>query len=241
MGRSGLGRRSRRGGRPSRAPAVVAIAYRRSSHRRSAGRPAALARGRALGPAAGNRRRRAGGDFRGLVLRPVVAAWRRPDQSRYGDAMARGRHRGQHRSRQHGRDRRHPDRAGGPDQDRGAHPRHRRARPRPCGGGDRAQGRGQAVGRCAVDGTAARRKPQSGRRRIVGAHYSRRLCHGVDRRHHQASRDRRRLEARGGPGRKSKSASTAGRAFGCAADQSAAISGLDACAERPARWPRLAR
>ena len=195
-----MGRRPRRGSRPSHAAAVVAILVRHSSHRRSAVRPAALARGRALGSAACNRRRRAGCDLRRLVLRPVVAARRRPDQSRHGDAVACGRHRGQYRSRQYGRDRRHADRAGGPHPDRRPYPRHRRARPRPRGGGDRAQGRGQAVRRCAADGTAARRKPQPGRCRIVGAHHTRRLCHGVDRGHHQAARHRRCLEARGGCG-----------------------------------------
>ncbi len=171
----------------------------------------------------------------------MVAPRRRTDQSRHGDPVACGRHRGQYRSRQHGRGRRHPDRAGGTHPDRRPHPRHRRARPRSCGGGDRAESRGQAIGRCTVDGTAARREPQPGRCGIVGAHHARRLCHGVDRRHHQAACHRRRLQARGGSGRKSGSAGIASRAFDGAADQSAAVDGLQPGAWRSARRPRLAR
>ena len=52
------------------------------------------------------------GDLRRLLRRAVVAARRRSDQSRYGDAVAGRGDRGKYRPRQYRRGRRHPDRAG---------------------------------------------------------------------------------------------------------------------------------
>ena len=72
---------------------------------------AAVARRRTLGQAPGGRDRRVGGDLRGLFRRAVVAARRRSDQSRHGDAVACGGDRGKYRPRQYGRGRRHADRA----------------------------------------------------------------------------------------------------------------------------------
>ena len=139
---------------------------------------------------------RAGGDLRRLFRRAVVAARRRSDQSRHGDAVACGRDRGQYRPRQYGRGRRHADRARRPDPDRGAHPRHRGPRPRPRHRRQRAEGRGETIRHRAADGAAARREPQSGRCRTRGADHAGRPGDGVRRRHRQAARDRRRLEAR---------------------------------------------
>ena len=74
-------------------------------------RLAPMACGRTLGKAPRGRDRGLDGDLRRLLRRAVVAAWRGADQSRNGDAVARGRDRGQYRSRQYRRGRRHPDRA----------------------------------------------------------------------------------------------------------------------------------
>ena len=115
---------------------------------------------------------RIGRDLRRLFRRAVVAARRRSDQSRHGDALARGRDRGQYRPRQHGRGRRHADRARRADPHRGAHPRHRRPRSRPCHRRQRAEGRSETVRHRAADGAAARRKPQSGRCRARDADHA---------------------------------------------------------------------
>ena len=90
------------------------------------------------------------GDLRRLLRRTVVAARRRADQSRHGDALAGGRDRGQYRPRQHGRGRRHADRARRADPHRRAHPRHRGPRSRPGDRRHRAEGRGETVGHRAV-------------------------------------------------------------------------------------------
>ena len=92
-----------------------------------------------------HRDRCSGGDLRRLLRRAVVAARRRADQSRHGDAVAGGGDRGKYRPRQYRRGRRHADRARRPDPHRRADPRYRRSRPRPRHRGDRAEGRGQAV------------------------------------------------------------------------------------------------
>ena len=196
MGRGRLGSGPRRGGGPPRTAVAVAFQFRLSPVRRQFRKPASLGDGRALGQAPRGRGRRAGGHLRRLFRRAVVAAWRRSDQSRRGDAVACGRDRGQYRQRQYGRGRRHPDRARRPDPDRGAYPRHRGARPRPRHRRHRAEGRGETVRHRAPDGTASRREPQSGGCRTRGADYAGRPGHGVGRRYRQAARDRRCLEAR---------------------------------------------
>ena len=143
---------------------------------------AAMARRRTLGEASRHRDRGLDGDLRRLLRRAVVAARRRSDQSRNGHALAGRGDRGKYRPRQHRRGRRHADRAGRADPHRRAHPRHHRPGSRPCDRGERAEGRGEAVGHRAVDGTAARRKPQSGRCRTRGADHAGRLRHRVRRR-----------------------------------------------------------
>ena len=72
------------------------------------------------------------------------------DQSRCGDAVARGRDRGQYRPRQYGRGRRHADRACRADPHRGAHPRHRGPRSRPRHRRQRAESRGETIRHRAV-------------------------------------------------------------------------------------------
>ena len=228
-GRLGSGRR---GGGPPRPPAVVPFEFQVSPARRQVLLAAALADRRALGQAACGRHRLAGRDLRGLLRRAVVAARRRPDQSRHRDALACGRDRGQYRPRQHRRGRRHADRARRAHPDRGPHPRHHRARPRPCDRRQRAEGRSQAVRRRASDGTSARRKPQPRRCRTRGPNHAGRLCHGLRRRHRQAAGDRRRLEARCRPGAGSPAPGARARPARTAPDDAA---------ERIARRPRLAR
>ena len=134
---------------------------------------------RTLGQAPGGRDRRSGGDLCRLFRRALVAARRRTDQSRRGDAVACGRDRGQYRARQYGRGRRHADRAGGANSDRGAHPRHRGPRSRPRHRRQRAEGRGETIRHRAPDGAAARREPQSGRCRTRGADHAGRPGDGV--------------------------------------------------------------
>ena len=157
-----------------------------------------MARRRTLGAPRCGRHRGAGGDLRRLLRRPVVAVGCGPDQSRHGDAVAGRGHRGKYRQRQHRRSRRHADRTGRADSHRRSYPRHRGSRPRPRHRGERAQGRGAAVRHFAVDGPAARRKPQPGRCRALDPHHAGRHCHGLDRRYQQTARNRRHLEARGG-------------------------------------------
>ncbi len=132
------------------------------------------------------RDRRDGGDLRGLFRRAVVAARRRADQSRHGDAVACGRHRGQYRPRQYRRSRRHADRARGTNRDRRAYPRHRGSRPRPRRRCHRAEGRGEIFRHRAADGAAARREPQSGRCRTRRAHHAGWPGHGIRRRYRQS-------------------------------------------------------
>ena len=139
---------------------------------------------------------RVDGDLRRMFWRAVVAARRRPDQSRYGDAMARRGDRGKYRPRQYRRGRRHPDRARRPHPRRGANPRHHRQGSRPRHRGERAEGRSAAIRHGAVDGAAARRKPQSGGCDARGAHHAGWLCHGLHRRQCAPARNRRDLEAR---------------------------------------------
>ena len=186
---------ARRGGGPSRAPAVVAFQFGLSSVRRQFCSAAAAGwRGERWVKRLAVVIARAGRDLRRLFRRAVVAARRRAHQSRHCDAVACGRDRGQYRPRQYRRGRRHADRAGRADPHRGAHPRYRRPRPRPRHRRHRAEGRGETIRHGAADGAAARRKPQSGRCRTRGAHYAGRPGHGFRRRHRQAARDRRRLE-----------------------------------------------
>ncbi len=87
---------------------------------------APMARRRALGQAPRHRDRGIAGDLRRMLRRAVVAARRRSDQSRNGDAMAGRGDRGKYRPRQYRRGRRHPDRTRRPDPHRRAHPRHHR-------------------------------------------------------------------------------------------------------------------
>ena len=61
--------------------------------------------------------------------------------------------------------------------------------------GERAESRGEAVRHGAVDGAAARRKPQPGRCRTRGADHAGWPCHGFDRRQRPPARHRRRLES----------------------------------------------
>ena len=129
-----------------------------------------------------------------LFRRAVVAARRRADQSRRGDAVACSRDRGQYRSRQYGRGRRHADRAGRTNPHRGAYPRHRGPRSRPRRRRHRAEGRGETVRHRAADGAATRREPQSGRRRTRRADHAGWPGHSVRRRYRQTAGDRRRLE-----------------------------------------------
>ena len=136
--------------------------------------------------------------FAGVLRRAVVAARRRPDQSRNGDAVAGGGDRGKYRPRQHRRGRRHADRARRQDPHRRAHPRYHRQGSRPCHRRERAESRGEAVGHRAVDGTASRREPQSGRCRTRGAHHAGWQRDGFRRRHRKAARHRRCLKKAGG-------------------------------------------
>ena len=158
---------------------------------------APMARRRTLGKAPRHRDRGPDGDLRRLLRRAVVAARRRPDQSRNGDAMAGGGDRGKYRPRQHRRGRRHADRARRADPHRRAYPRHHRPGSRPCHRGERAESRGEAVGHRAVDGTASRRKPQSGGCRTRGADHAGWLRHRFHRRQRKAARHRRCLEEAG--------------------------------------------
>ena len=122
-----------------------------------------------------------GGDFRRQLRRPVVAAWCGSDQSRNGHAVAGRGDRGQYRPRQHRRGRRHANRACRQNPHRRPHPRHHCPGSRPRHRGERAEGRGEAVGHRAADGTPARREPQSGGCRTRGANHPGRLCHGFHR------------------------------------------------------------
>ena len=176
--------------------AVVPLQFQISPVRRQICSAAAMASRRTLGQAAGDRDRRAGGDLRHLFRRAVVAARRRADQSRCGNALAGGRDRGQYRPWQYRRGRRYADRAGRTDSHRGANPRHRGARPRPGHRRHRAEGRGETVRHRASDGTAACRKPQSGRCRTRGTNHAGRPGHGFCRRYRQTARHRRCLQAR---------------------------------------------
>ena len=192
MGRRRLG--PGRGGAPPCTAAIVSFQFRLSSPARFRG-AAPLGHRRTLGKAASSRDRGAGGDFCRLLRRAVVAAGRGSDQSRCSDTVARGRDRGQYRPRQYGRGRRHADRAGGADPDRGAYPRHRgtRSRPRHCR--QRAESRSEIIRHRAVDGAASCREPQSGGRRTRGADHARRTGDGVRGRHGKTARYRRGLQA----------------------------------------------
>ena len=167
-----------------------------------------MARGRTLGEAPGHRRRGSDGDLRRMFRRAVVAARRRSDQSRNGDAVAGRGDRGKYRSRQYRRGRRHPDRARRPNPHRRAYPRHHRPGSRPRHRGERAEGRGEAIRHGAADGTAARREPQSGGCRARGAHHAGWLCHGFHRRQCAAAGNRRHLEERRRRAAADRSAST---------------------------------
>ena len=151
---------------------------------------------RTLDKAPCRRDRRLDGDLCRMLRRVVVAAWRRSDQSRNGDAMAGRGDRGKYRPRQYRRGRRHPDRARRQDPDRRAHPRHHRQGSRPCHRGERAESRSEAVGHRAVDGTPSRRKPQSGGCRTGGAHHAGWLRYRFHRRYRKTAGHRRRLEKR---------------------------------------------
>ncbi len=72
-----------------------------SAGRQSAWRCSSMAGRRTLGQAPCDRDCGAGGDLHRLFRRAVVAARRRADQSRRGDAMACGRDRGKYRPRQY--------------------------------------------------------------------------------------------------------------------------------------------
>ncbi len=216
--------------------------------RRQLWRVPPMARGRALGKAPRRRDRRVDGNLWRMFRGAVVAARRRPDQSRYGDAMAGCGDRGKYRPRQHRRGRRHPDRTRRPDPYRGAYPRHHRPGSRSCHRGERAKGRSSAVRHGAVDGTAARRKPQSGGCHARGTHHPGRLRHGIHRRQCAPARNRRNLEARawrtaitgsgGADDRCSRAVSArGGRAIGC----HACGSRKERNAQRHAGRPRLAR
>ena len=154
---------------------------------------------RTLGKTHCCRDRGSGGDLRRLLRRAVVAAWRRADQSRDGDAVAGGGDRGKYRARQYRRGGRHPDRARRQDPHRRTYPRHHRQGSRSRHRGERAESRGQALRHRAVDGAPSRRKPQSGGCRTGGAHHPGRLCDGFRRRHRKTPGHRRYLKKRGGP------------------------------------------
>ena len=111
---------------------------------------------------------------RGRHRRPVVASLQRPDRTRCRDAVAEGGDREEFRRQTNRVGRRHPDRA------RRERPhiltlaRHRRARRRRHRGRDRAESRSRHFRHGPADRQCARGKPQSGRRRNVGADRDRR-------------------------------------------------------------------
>ena len=134
---------------------------------------------------------------RGRHCRPMVASHQRSDRTRYGDAVVESGDREEFRRQADRRGRRHPDRARRERPHILALARHRRARRRRHRGGERAESRSGPFRLGPADRQCARGKPQSGRRRNVGADRDRRPGHRVRRRQQAADRHRVRQVACG--------------------------------------------
>ena len=112
----------------------------------------------------------------------VVAARQRPHSTRRRHALARLGDRGEFRQPAQSPGRRHANRAHRQRRRGGAHSRHRGARCRRQHRGERAESGSSRLRHEPAQRPYARRKPQSGRRGIVGAHRAKRRCHRLCRR-----------------------------------------------------------